>query len=119
VERSARRVVRSFVSWGLLDERPPKGWYKSGCKFEITDPRFATLFLESALHTLPDGKASLDSLMQSPVTFSFAFPVITGSLALSVFSRIDVCLYGLDDEFVMLKQKFFTQDYLFLTYKTL
>jgi hypothetical protein len=81
---------------------PPKGCYKSGCKFEITDPRFATLLLESALHTLPDGKASLDSFMQSPATFPFFLPPITGNVALSVSSRID--LYrGLDDELMMLK----------------
>jgi len=88
---------------GLLDETPPKGCYKSGCKFEITDPRFATLLLESALHTLPDGKASLDSLMQIPASFFFAVPAIIGSMVLSVSSRIDVCRYGLDDELMMLK----------------
>jgi len=59
--------------------------------------------LESALHTLLDGKVSLDSLMQNPATFPFAFPAITGSMALFVSSRIDVCRCGLDDEFMMLK----------------
>lgn len=103
VERSARRVVRTFVSWGVLDETPPKGCYKSGCKFEITDTRFATLLLESALHTLPDGKASLDSLMQNPAFFPFSLPEMTGSMALSVSPRIDLCRYGLDNELMMLK----------------
>lgn len=103
VERSARRVVRTFVAWGVLDETPPKGCYKSGCKFEITDTRFATLLLESALHTLPDGKASLDSLMQNPAFSPFSLPEMTGSMALSVSPRIDLCRYGLDDELMMLK----------------
>lgn len=103
MERSARRVVRTFVSWGVLGETPPKGCYKSGCKFKITDTRFATLLLESALHTFPDGKASLDSLMQNPAFFPFSLPEITGSMALSVSPRIDLCRYGLDDELMMLK----------------
>lgn len=103
VERSARRVVRTFVSWGLLGETTPKGCYKSGDTFDITDPRFATLLLEASLHTLPDGKASLDSLLENPATFPFSLPAITGSMALSVSSRMDLCRYGLDDELMMLK----------------
>jgi len=103
VERSARRVVRTFVSWGLLHETTPKGCYKSGYKLDITDTRFATLLLEAALHTLPDGKASLDSLLENPATFPFSLPSMTGSLALSISSRMDLCRYGIDDELMMLK----------------
>lgn len=59
--------------------------------------------MESALHTLPEGKAGLDLLMQRPAIFPFALPPIIGSLVLSDSSRIDLYRYGLDEEFVMLK----------------
>jgi len=59
--------------------------------------------LEDGLVEMPDGKASLDSLIQNPATFPFFLPAITGSLALSTSPRIDLCRYGIDDELMMLK----------------
>ena len=103
VERSARRVVRTFVAWGLLQETTPKGCYKRGEKTVITDTQFATILLESALHTLPNGKANLNSILQNPATFPFSLPILTGSMAAADSSQIDVCRYGLDEELMMLK----------------
>lgn len=40
--------------------------------------------------------------MQIPAAVTFAFQAITGSMALSISSRMDLCRYGLDDELMML-----------------
>ena len=103
VERSSRRVIRSFVAWGVLKDSPTKGCYERGCPEAVLDHGLAILILESALHATANDRVALNPLMSSPAFFPFQVPVMAGDFISRHSERIDVVRYGLDDEFLKLK----------------
>ncbi len=105
VERSARRVIRSLVAWGLLGDSIEKGCYERSRPVIITDHDLAILMLEAVLHATPEGKGTMDFLLNNPGLFPFQFPVMTGDFVSQRSDRIDVVRYGLDDELLILKGK--------------
>ena len=50
VSRSARRVLRSYLDWGVLQETESKGIYTVGTTSYIDDPRLVSWLIETALH---------------------------------------------------------------------
>lgn len=105
VERSARRVVRTFVEWGVLKDSETKGCYEKAAKLEIADPNLAILMFESALLATPEAKGALALLLNNPALFPFQLPALTGDFISQRSDRIDVVRYGLDDELLKLKGK--------------
>jgi hypothetical protein len=103
VERSARRVIRSFVAWGFLQDSETKGCYEKAKPVNVTDQKLAILMLESALHAIPEGKAAMGLLLNNPAFFPFQLPIMTGDFVSQRSDRIDVVRYGLDDELLKLK----------------
>ncbi len=103
VERSSRRVIRSFVEWGALKDAGEKGCYTKAQPIIISDPKLFTLMLEATLHAVPEGKGTLSVLLNSPAFFAFQLPTITGDFVFQNTARIDVVRYGLDDELLKLK----------------
>ena len=105
VERSARRVVRSLVAWGVLKDSESKGCYEKSDPLMILDHDMVFLLIEAALHAMPEGKAVLGLLINTPAFFPFQFPVLAGDLVAQRVPRIDVVRYGLDDELLRLKEE--------------
>ena len=105
VERSARRVIRSFVVWGVLKDTSTKGCYEKVAPATITDQNLAILMLEAALHATPEGKGALGILLNTPAFFPFQLPIMTGDFVSQHSDRIEVARYGLDDELLKLKGK--------------
>lgn len=103
VERSARRVIRSYVAWGALRDSETKGCYAKVASVIISDRNLAILLFEAALHANPEGKAALGLLSNSSAFFPFQFPMMTGDFVAQFTDRIDVVRYGLDDELLKLK----------------
>ena len=103
VERSSRRVIRSFITWGVLKDGEEKGCYKKAVPIIISDPTIFILMLEAALHTIPEGKGALRVLLNNPAFFAFQLPALTGEYISQNTDRIDVVRYGLDDEMLNLK----------------
>ena len=64
VERSARRVVRTFVEWDVLKDSETKGCYEKTAQVAITDPDLAILMLESALLAHPGGQERIGSVAE-------------------------------------------------------
>jgi hypothetical protein len=103
VERSARRVIRSFVVWGVLKDSEAKGCYEKAAPVNVVDQNLAILILEAALHAAPEGKGVLGLLLDNPSFFPFQLPLMTGDFISQHSDRIDVVRYGLDDELLKLK----------------
>ena len=105
VERSSRRVIRSFVTWGVLKDSTAKGCYEKATTKIISDQDLAILLIEAALHATPDGKGALGLLLNNPAFFPFNLTVMTGDFISQRADQIDVVRYGLDDELLRLKEK--------------
>ena len=103
VERSARRVVRTFVEWDVLKDSETKGCYEKTAQMAIADPDMTILMLESALLATPEAKSALGLLLNHPAFFPFQFPVLSGDFISQHSERLDVDRYGLDDELLTLK----------------
>jgi hypothetical protein len=103
VERSARRVIRSFVAWGALMDSEAKGCYEKVTPVKIADKSLAVLMLESVLLATPEGKCTAGSLLNNPAFFPLQLPVMTGDFVAQHSDRIDVVRYGPADELMKLK----------------
>lgn len=103
VARNARYTVRSFIAWGVLRDSAARGCYVKSQPQPISDPSLAVLLIESALHAIPNGKASLGVLLNEPALFPFQLPGMTGDTIARHTNRIEVVRYGLDEELLQLK----------------
>ncbi len=104
ITRNARYVIRSFVSWEVLNDTGNKGCYEKHRPQAISDKNIAILLIESALHASPSGKAALNILLTNPAFFQFQLPTISGDFIAQNSERIDVDRYSLDDEMLKLKE---------------
>lgn len=103
VSRSARHVIRSFVAWGTLKDSQCRGCYEKTPSQIATDQDVMVLLIEAALHAIPEGKVSLNVLLNSPSFFPFHVPSMTGELVARKAPRIELVRYGLDDELIRLR----------------
>ena len=102
VSRRARYVIRSFVSWGVLNDMRTQGCYERTTPIFVSDVNLAVLMFESVLLTIPEAKCALGFLQSYPAFFPFQFPAMTGDFISQRNERIDVVRYGLDDELLRL-----------------
>ncbi len=103
VSRITRYVIRSFIAWNVLKDTSKKGCYELGNILNVHDQSTVTLLLESALHTIPEGKAPINALHNNPGFFIFDCPSITGELIAQTNKRIDVMRFGVDEEILKLQ----------------
>jgi len=103
VSRAARRVLRSYLDWGVLQETGKKGIYTSGLTLEIDDSRLTAWLVEAVLHARANGAAHLRDLIDSPGFFPFRIRQVHADRLAAVSSRLDILRHGLDDDLVMLK----------------
>jgi hypothetical protein len=102
VARAARRVLRSFHDWGVLDETGNKGVYEAATPIAISVPRTIAWMMEAFLRSKPEGRAPPKAIVDSPALFPFRFELSGGATALHN-GRLDVTRHGLDEEIVMLR----------------
>jgi hypothetical protein len=98
VSRITRYVIRSFVAWDVLKDTDKKGCYKRGNLLRFHGQHTVNLLTEGALHTLPEGKLSINDLYANPGFFIFDFPVVTGEIIAQDNQRIEVMRFGVDEE---------------------
>ena len=104
VSRAARRVLRSFLDWGVLQETGTKGIYTSGTILAIEDPHLIAWMVEASLHARGNGSAPLKDLIESPSLFPFRLNTVHVKSLVTTFPRLDVVRHGLDADLVMLKK---------------
>ena len=100
--RAARRVLRSFIDWGVLNETHDKGVYEQGRQFAVDEPRLIAWMVEASLRARSNGAASIKDLLDSPSIFPFHLSHVPAEHVASFSSRMDVLRHGLDDDLVML-----------------
>jgi hypothetical protein len=104
VSRAARRVLRSFLDWGVLQETGSKGIYTSGTTLSVEDPRMIAWLTEAGLHARANGSAPLRDLLDSPSFFPLRIKPIQAESIRSASPRLDILRHGLDDDLVMLRK---------------
>jgi len=105
VSRAARRVLRSYLDWGVLQSTGAKGIYSAGATFAIDDPRLIAWMVEACLHARANGSASLKDLIDSPSFFPFQFKAVHAEGLVAASSRLDRLRIGMDDDLIMLRQQ--------------
>ncbi|EFK08814.1 conserved hypothetical protein [delta proteobacterium NaphS2] len=100
--RAARRVLRSFIDWGVLNETGDKGVYGQGEQYPVEDPRLIIWMVEASLRARMNGSAAIKDLLDSPSIFPFRLAHISAEHVASISPRLNILRHGLDDELVML-----------------
>jgi hypothetical protein len=102
VARAARRVLRSFHDWGVLDETGTKGIYEGKKPISLGEPSAIAWMMEAFLRSKPDGRAPPEAILESPAFFPFQISP-SGGAAIGTNPRLDIVRHGLDDELILLK----------------
>ena len=100
--RAARRVLRSFVDWGVLNDTNDKGVYEQGKQYSVEEPRLIAWMVEASLHARANGSAAIRDLLDSPSIFPFRLAHVSAEQLASLSPRLDILRHGLDDDLVML-----------------
>jgi hypothetical protein len=99
VARAARRVLRSFHDWQVLEESGHRGVYRPARAHAISDSRLAAWLLEATLIAARSPSLPLLALLQSPALFPFSLPVLKAA-EFSDRGRLSVYRQGLDQDVV-------------------
>lgn len=105
VSRAARRVLRSYLDWGVLLETGKKGIYTAGRALAVEDSLLIAWLIEASLHARANGSAPLKDLLDSPSFFPFRIKPIHAESLVAASSRLDILRHGLDDDLVTLQKR--------------
>jgi len=105
VSRAARRVLRSYLDWGVLQETGAKGIYSAGTTLAVEDSRLIAWLAEASLHARANGSAPLKDLIDSPSLFPFRIKPVHAENLVAASSRLDLLRHGLDNDLVMLRKQ--------------
>jgi len=103
VFRAARRVVRSYLDWGVFQETGAKGIYSAGTTLPIDDCQLIAWMAEAALYARASDLAPLKDLLDSPSLFPFRIKLIHPESLVTASCRLDILRHGLDDDLVVLR----------------
>lgn len=101
IERSARRVVRSLVTWGVLKGSSTKGCYERHAQILIGSNAILSLLIEATLHTSPTGSMPLAVIKDDPALFPFLLPQFNGNML--TLPGVEYVRHGLDNELLKLR----------------
>jgi hypothetical protein len=104
VSRAARRILRCFVDWDVLQDTESKGVYQSASTQLIGDARLSCWLLEAALLSINADSKALKAVAQSPALFPF---VLNASNPLEFKSNPRLALFrqGLDEDVLVLQSR--------------
>jgi hypothetical protein len=105
VSRAARRILRTYLDWGVLQDTSEKGVYSAGSTVAIGDDRLIVWLVEAYLQSQNGGSAPIREVLDNPSLFPFRIKPITGEKMASLSPNLDMLRHGLDDELVMLKKR--------------
>jgi len=108
VKDAVRRVLRSMIDWGVLDERRDshsRGEYVLGRSLSITDVRLISWLVEAFLHAQSNGSGSLEVILNAPVFFPFQIDSVSAVQLASGSERLEVLRHSLDQDLILLRSK--------------
>ena len=103
VSRAARRVLRSFLDWGVLKETSKKGVYTAEPPVTIEDPWLTTWLIEASLNARANRSAPLKDLLNGPNLFPFRLQPLGSDRLTAGCSKIEILRHGLDEDLVILR----------------
>jgi hypothetical protein len=103
VSRAARRVLRSYLDWGVLKDISTKGVYAAGTTLAAEDSQLIAWLVEASLHARPNCSAPVRDLIDSPSFFPFRIAQHSAESLFSSSSRLDLVRHGLDNYLVILR----------------
>ncbi|MEK6583488.1 MAG: hypothetical protein AABY66_01415, partial [Nitrospirota bacterium] len=101
---AARRVLRTFVDWGVLEDTTEKGVYRQRSKKTLKDVQLIAWLIESVLISSGDNSASLSAITNSPSLFPFNI-ILSTSRKLDECNRLDIFRNGPDAEMITLRKR--------------
>ena len=107
VARNTRYVVRTLVSWGLLEEeKGKKGQYRTPAAYQIQDSRVTELLLEGLLLAIPDERCELNALLRHRALYGFSIDYVSPQeLARLSKNRISLNQVGLTTGMVAIERQ--------------
>ena len=102
VSRAARRVLRSYVDWGVLTDEGSKGIYYQGESLIVEDTETLSWLIEASLHAQPSRSARLKEIVESASLFPFRLAHKSAETMLAGSQRLELLRHGLDDDWVSL-----------------
>ena len=105
VSRAARRVLRSFIDWCVLQDTSVKGVYVRGQQISIQAPKLITWLMEASLHARVNRVADVKELLDSPGVFPFRLAHISAEQLVSFSPRLDILRHSLDEDLIILRNK--------------
>lgn len=103
VARAARRVLRSFLDWEVLQESGKKGIYTPGPTLPLENTRLIAWLTEAALYARANGAVPLKDLIDAPSLFPFKIKPIHAEALVAASTRLDVLRHGLNEDLIMLR----------------
>jgi hypothetical protein len=102
VARAARRILRCFVDWGVMQETRQKGVYAAAPVRPIDDKQLVTWLTEAALIARGADTSALKSLVQTPTLFPFTLAPLYPT-DLDSHGRLELFRHSLDEDMVTLR----------------
>ncbi len=102
VARAARRVLRCFVDWRVLEDTADKGIYRPAPVRPLQNRKLAAWLLEATLQASQTGSAPLRAIAQAPSLFPFDLGSL-GPAIIQESERLELFRQGLDEEVVLLR----------------
>lgn len=105
VARAGRRILRSFVDWGVLQDTAAKGVYQASPPKVIKEPKLAAWLIEATLIANDSQSKPLQVIIQSPILFPFSISLPSSS-QLEQNDRLELFRQGLDTDMISLRHHF-------------
>jgi hypothetical protein len=102
VVRAARRILRCFMDWEVLQETQKKGVYRTFSVRAVQDKRLTAWLVEAALRASGSDKQELNMIVQTPALFPFSLAPLSAA-DLKDYARLELFRHGLDEDMVALR----------------
>ena len=103
VSRAARRVLRCFIDWGVLQDTQDKGIYIPAPARTIEHGKLAAWLIEATLIAGDSAAKPLQAIVQSPALFPFSLGFPNPIIYLKDNNRLELFRQGLDMDVVSLR----------------
>ena len=110
VSRAARRILRAYIDWGVLQETEEKGLYRNAAKRPIEEVPLALWAIRAVFFATGNTPRPASTLLRTPHLFPFDLP-IPSITDLESCPALDISCHGLDQQpFLNLSTPRTTQD---------
>ncbi len=97
VSRAARRILRAYIDWGVLQETEEKGLYRAPTTRPIDEVPLALWAIRATLYATGDTPRPASALLHGPHIFPFDLPIPSLS-ELESCAALELSRHGLDQE---------------------